>query len=303
MELSRYGPNLPTRSVIAVRDRNGVDLAGVDLAEVVHDAQQAGLGVFTEVEVLEPGGSGRLAVGDLVQVRFHVGRELVVHVVVEVLLEQPDHGERDPARDQRGALLPDVAAVLDGGDGGGVGRRAADALLFQLRGQRRFGVARRRRGLVADGDDVRGRERVALGHVRQAACFLGVVVAAAFVLAFFIGGQEAGEGDDGARGGEFGVAAGGRAIHSHRAEADGGGGALGVGHLRGNRALPDQLVEPEFVAGELLGHLGRGAEGVAGGTDGLVGLLGVGGLAGVDPRGLRERIPCRTARRPGAGPR
>ena len=69
------------------------------------------------------------------------------------------------------------------------------------------------------------------------------------------------------------------------AEADGGGGALGVGHLRGDGALPDQLVEAELVAGELLGHLGRGAEGVTGGTDGLVGLLRVGCLAAVDARG------------------
>jgi hypothetical protein len=31
-----------------------------------------------------------------------------------VLLQQPDDGEGDEARDERGALLPDVAAVLDG---------------------------------------------------------------------------------------------------------------------------------------------------------------------------------------------
>ena len=72
------------------------------------------------------------------------------------------------------------------------------------------------------------------------------------------------------------------------AEADRGGGALGVSHLRGDRALPDELVEAEFVAGELLGHLGRGAEGVAGGTDGLVGFLRVRCLAAVDPRRLRH---------------
>ncbi|MCY1229099.1 hypothetical protein D9M72_414540 [compost metagenome] len=234
--------------------------------------------------MLEPGGAHGLAVGDLVQVAFHVCGELVVHVVMEVLLEQPDHREGDPARDQRGTLLTHVAAVLDGGNGGRIGGRASDALLFQLGCQGSFRVARRRRGLMADGDDLRGREGVILGHVGEAAGFLGVIVPAAFVLAFLIGGEEAGEGDDGTGRRELGVAA----VRSHRTEADGGRGALGVAHLGGNGALPDELVEPEFVTRELLSHLRRGAEGVAGGADGLVGFLRVGCLAGVNTGRLRH---------------
>ena len=41
------------------------------------------------------------AVGDVVEVVFHLGREVVVHVVGEVLLEQAHHGERGEARHQR----------------------------------------------------------------------------------------------------------------------------------------------------------------------------------------------------------
>ena len=62
------------------------------------------------------------------------------------------------------------------------------------------------------------------------------------------------------------------------------GGADGVGHLRGQRALPDQLVETELVAGQGPGQFAGRAERVAGRTDGLVGLLGVLDLAGVRAR-------------------
>ena len=65
------------------------------------------------------------------------------------------------------------------------------------------------------------------------------------------------------------------------AEADRGGLPAGVGHLRRDRALPDQLVEPELVARQLLGHLRGRPEVVTGGPDGLVGLLGALRLAGV----------------------
>ena len=55
----------------------------------------------------------------------------------------------------------------------------------------------------------------------------------------------------------------------------------GVGHLRRERALPDQLVEAEVVAAQLAAELVGGAERVAGRADGLVGLLGVLRLLGV----------------------
>src|SRR6202046_4406185 len=60
-------------------------------------------------------------------------------------------------------------------------------------------------------------------------------------------------------------------------------------HLAGDRALPDQVVEPELVALEA-GALGllRGAEAVARRADRLVRLLRVLHLAGVGPRRVRH---------------
>ena len=90
--------------------------------------------------------------------------------------------------------------------------------------------------------------------------------------------EEAVEGDHPAGGGEHHVLAGG----GGPAEAHGHAAALGVLHLRGDGAHPDQLVEPELVA--VQPGLGRGAEVLAGRADRLVGLLGVLHLRGVGPR-------------------
>ena len=68
-------------------------------------------------------------------------------------------------------------------------------------------------------------------------------------------------------------------------------------HLRGHRALPDQLVEPQLVAGQA--GLRRRAEAVPGGPDRLVRLLGALDLAGVGARGCPARTRRRTARGPG----
>ena len=59
-----------------------------------------------------------------------------------------------------------------------------------------------------------------------------------------VGPEVAGEGDGAAGGGELGVAAvGGRGADAHLDRL-----APGVDHLRGDGALPDQLVEAELVA-------------------------------------------------------
>ncbi len=80
-----------------------------------------------------------------------------------------------------------------------------------------------------------------------------------------------------------------------------------VGHLRGQGALPDQVVELPLGAAELAGQRLGGAEGVAGGPDGLVGLLGVLGLLGVAARlggqelVAEERADLGARRREGGG--
>ena len=57
--------------------------------------------------------------------------------------------------------------------------------------------------------------------------------------------------------------------------------ADGVGHLRGDRPLPDEVVEAQVGAPQLGGELVGGAPPLAGGPDGLVRLLGVLDLAAV----------------------
>ena len=92
-------------------------------------------------------------------------------------------------------------------------------------------------------------------------------------------------GDDGAGGGELGVAT--RA--GDRTQADGDGLAGGVGHLAGDRALPDQLVEPGLAGLDLVADLFGPTEAVARRADGLVGLLGVLDLLAVGPGRVGHR--------------
>src|SRR5690606_20827662 len=116
-------------------------------------------------------------------------------------------------------------------------------------------------------------ERVALDHLGQAGlalALLGLAVLVALEVAtLLVGGEEAAEGDLRARGREHRLAL--LAVDlGLRAEADRGGRAARVGHLRGDRALPDEVVELELVRGELARDLLGGAEGVARGADRLV---------------------------------
>ena len=124
-------------------------------------------------------------------------------------------------------------------------------------------------------------EALALGHLRQAAVLgLRVLAVDLGVPALLVRVEEALERDDRARGAELREAAvlrGGR-------EPQRGGVALGIGHLRGHGALPDQLVQAELVRAQLGLDLGRGPEGVPRGPDGLVGLLRGLVALGVDAR-------------------
>jgi hypothetical protein len=82
------------------------------------------------------------AAGDLVEVVFHAGRERVVDEVGEVIFEQRHDAEGGQGGHERRALLPHVAAILDGGHDRRVGGRAADAQLLEFLHERRLGESR-----------------------------------------------------------------------------------------------------------------------------------------------------------------
>ena len=101
------------------------------------------------------------------------------------------------------------------------------------------------------------------------------LVGRALVARLHVGLQEAREGDRAAAGRELDGLVGGAAAgqpDAHRLPD-------GVGHLRGDGPLPDQLVEPELVAGQLRRQLPGRPEAVTGRPDRLVGLLRALGLA------------------------
>ena len=227
-----------------------------------------------------------LARGDTVQVALHRGREVVVDQVRQVLLEQACHGERQPRGHQVLAAVRHVPAVPDRLDGGRVGGGTADAELLHGLDQRGLRVAARGLGLVAVGGGLGQGRGIALGDVGQG--LLRVVlfrVVTALVATLLVGQAEARGGDNRARGrGQHVVA---RAVdlnaseHANRRRV-----AEGVGHLRGDRALPDQVVQGQLLLRQGTGHLARRAEVVAGGADRLVRLLRALRRSAVQARGV-----------------
>ena len=239
-----------------------------------------GLGV-AEIKAIEPSGAVLDTGGNLVQLVFHGRGEVIVHQLGEVLLQQSHDGKGNPRGHQRIAARDHIAAVLDGLDNGCVGGRAADAQVLHFLNQAGLGIARRRVGGVALGGDFLGVEGAALFQMRQVG--LALLVTLGVVRA--IGLQEPREGNGAAGGGEFHVVAaiirGGGAGHG-----DLHGGSLGIGHLGGDGALPNQVIELKLLRIQLTGKLARGGEGLASRADGLVGFLGVFHLAVINARGV-----------------
>ena len=98
----------------------------------------------TEVEVVQVLFGASLAARDLVEGVFHVGGELGVDEVGEVLGEEVGDAEAEEGGDQGAPAAGDVVAVGEGLDDGGVGAGSAEAVVFEFLDQRGFGVARRR---------------------------------------------------------------------------------------------------------------------------------------------------------------
>ena len=272
------------------------------------------LRALPEVEAGEPVDPILLSGGDAVEVGLHGSGEVVVDQLGEVLLQQAGDREGEPGGHEGLAAVLHISAVRDRGHGGRIGRGTADLALLQGLDQGGLGVARRRGGLVAGGLGGQGGKIIAGTHRRQAHVLValgaglaagpgrpgrpggpsgpgGLGLVALGVAPLLVGGEESAERDDGAGGGEAGRREGQARIPRDPAgglqgdlDSHGGGRADGVGHLRGDGALPDELIEAELSAGELIRDLSRSAEVVPGGANGLVGLLRALGLRGVDAR-------------------
>ena len=138
------------------------------------------------------------------------------------------------------------------------------------------------------------RDRLALLEHRQHALLVVVAVLLAGVL---VGGLESGEERDGARGRELHVAT----IRCRRTDAHRGGGDARISHLRGDRALPDHVVERELVSAQLTLDVGRQPEAVTGRADRLVRLLRVLDLAVIAARSVGHVVGAEELAGLGAG--
>ena len=138
------------------------------------------------------------------------------------------------------------------------------------------------------------RDRLALLEHRQHAL---LVVVALFLAGVLVGGLEASEEGDGARRRELHVTT----IGGRGADADRGGGDARIRHLRGDRALPDHVVERELIGAQLALDVGGQPEAVTCGSNRLVCLLRVLHLAVVASRGVRHVVSAEELTGLGAG--
>ena len=189
-----------------------------------------------------------LAVGDLVELLFELGGEVVADVFGEEGFEERGDEAALVLGDQPLLLDPHIVAVAQHGERRGVGRGSADAELLHPLDQRRFGVARRRLGEVLRRLDPLLGQRLARRHRRQPRRILVLLVVAPFL----IEREEAGEANDLAAGAEFELA-----LARFGEDVDGGALELGALHLAGERAVPDQLVELGLVGLEAARDVAR----------------------------------------------
>ena len=168
---------------------------------------------------------------------------------------------------KRRAVHLHVLAILERGDDGGVGGGPADAVLLQRLHQRGLAVARRRLGEVLLGAQRVESHRIALAHRRQ---HVIAVLALAVVRALLIHRDVAGLDQGGTVGAQQvalrPIGAGEQVDRDRVIER--------VAHLRGDRALPDERVEPIKIVVDLALHV-RGRDGGRGRPYGLVRLLRV----------------------------
>ena len=220
-----------------------------------------------------------LGIGDLVELLFQIGGEIIFHVAHEERFEEGDHHAALVFGDEALLVEAHVAAVAQHLQHGGIGRGPADAELLHALDQRGFGEARRRLGEMLAGEDGAALGGLAFVHLGKT---LAVLVLLVVVVTLLVEGEEAVELDDRA-----GRAQVDRACAGARLDVDRGALELGQLHLAGERAQPDQLIELGLIGIEIARDVARAAVEI-GRADGFVRLLRVLGFVFVDARGGRH---------------
>ena len=237
---------------------------------------------------------GQLVVGNLVELLFEAGGEIVFDVAGEEVFQERDQHAALVLGDEPLLVEPHIAAVAQHLQDRGVGRGPADAELFHALDQRGFGVARRRLGEMLGRGNLALLQRLAGRHLRQA---VGVLVVGLVVLVLGVEREEAVELHHRAGGAQIDGAGARLGGDVHRGALE-----LGGFHLACDGAQPDQLVEPGLVVVEhLLDVLGTAGE--VGRADRLVGLLGVLRLGHVLARRGRHVLLAVVALDDAGGPR
>ena len=233
---------------------------------------------LAQVELAQIGEIVGVPGGDIVEPLFHMGGKFQVDQFFEVVFQQFGDRKGRKSRDQLFALLEDITALLNGVDDRGIGAWPADPFGFEGFDQSGFGVAGGWLGGVA-GCIQRTAVDWLAGCKFGQQLFLAVECGVWVVGALYIGTEKAREENRapaGTKGGIFDLNRGSAQLEP------------GVGHLRGDGAFPDQVVERAFTAIERQAihrnHL------VACWTDRLVRLLRVGCFGLVTAGGWRQKL-------------
>ena len=177
-----------------------------------------------------------------VEIFFHFRGECDVYDLREVFHKHSVHFHAHFRRLEPAILIFfDVSARLNGADGGSVGRRPADAVLFKRFHERCFRVSRRRLGGVRFRVDRGCVNRIVFRHIGEDGVF-------EFHRVRF---EKAGE--------FFGDAVCAEHIRSCiggfcRRDVDSGGVKERLFHLRGNEPPPDEIVELPLHRGKMILH-------------------------------------------------
>ena len=214
-----------------------------------------------------------LALFHLVQPFLHVGGKGGIHDVGEFLLHQAVDHLAQGGGTQVFPLFHHILPVQNGGDGGGIGGRTADPLLFQRLDEGGLGIAAGRLGEVLLGGGLVQTHHFPFLQVGQGRLGRFLVL----VLALHIDRHIAGEFQGGVGGPE--VIPGALHVDAHAV-------IHRRRHLAGQETAPDQFIEAVLLLGQVLAHL-LGGQIHVGRPDGFVGVLGprfgliVPGFAGV----------------------